>query len=72
MSDLTPTDPTPAGRKSDAGAVLGHRLPGPRLTARGVRWLLLVFAVPVLLLGVALDLLVQAVWGHCVGLWCGW
>ena len=50
--------------------VLGHELPEPRLTALGAAWLLAWVSLPVLVLGSALDLLVQWLFGVCVGLWC--
>ena len=50
--------------------VLGHTLPEPRLTPVGVLLLVAWISVPVLLVGSVLDLVVQALFGVCVGLWC--
>jgi hypothetical protein len=50
--------------------VLGHVLPEPRLTAMGVLLVAAWISVPVLLVGSLLDLLVQWLFGVCVGLWC--
>jgi hypothetical protein len=51
-------------------SVLGHVLPEPRLTAVGVLLLAAWVTVPVLVVGSLLDLLVQWLFGVCVGLWC--
>lgn len=50
--------------------VMGHVLPEPKLTAAGIVLLVLWVSVPVLLIGSILDLLVQGLFGVCVGLWC--
>ena len=50
--------------------ILGHTLPEPRLTLAGLALLLLAATVPIALIGSLLDLLVQWVFGVCVGLWC--
>lgn len=50
--------------------VLGHELPEPRLTIAGVMLLLAWATLPVLVVGSLLDLLVQWLFGVCVGLWC--
>lgn len=50
--------------------VQGHRIPEPRLTWQGVLLLFAAVSVPVLLLGSALDLAVQLLFGVCTGLWC--
>ena len=49
---------------------MGQRLRGPRLTAAGWAFILLVFALPVLVLGVGLDVVLQWVLGRCLGVWC--
>lgn len=50
--------------------VMGHVLPEPKLTATGIVLLVLWVSVPVLVVGSLLDLLVQWLFGVCVGLWC--
>jgi hypothetical protein len=50
--------------------VLGHSLPEPRITLAGALLLALAVSIPVLVLGSLLDLLVQWIFGICVGLWC--
>lgn len=52
------------------GLVMGWHLPGERLTAAGWAVLVAVFALPVLALGMALDLAVQWAFGWCLGIWC--
>lgn len=41
-----------------------------KLTGAGWLWVLVYFGVPVVLLGLLLDLLVQTAFGWCVGIWC--
>lgn len=50
--------------------VMGHRIPEPRPTWLAAVWVLLVFVLPVFLLGSLVDLVVQLVSGHCTGFWC--
>jgi hypothetical protein len=50
--------------------ILGHTLPEPRLTFAGLALLLLAATVPIAIIGSLLDLLVQWLFGVCVGLWC--
>lgn len=50
--------------------VMGHTLAEPAMTPRAFVLLALYVALPVLLIGTALDLLVQWLFGWCVGLWC--
>ena len=50
--------------------VMGHTLAEPRMTPRAIVLLALYVALPILLIGTALDLLVQWLFGWCVGLWC--
>jgi hypothetical protein len=50
--------------------VAGHRLPEPRITLMAV-WLVFLWAgVPVLALGGLMDVIAQAAFGVCTGLWC--
>jgi hypothetical protein len=41
-----------------------------KFTAAGWFWILVYLGVPVMLLGLVLDLLVQTAFGWCVGIWC--
>ena len=50
--------------------IAGHRLPEPRLTVMALVWLLVYAALPLMLLGTLLDLLIQQVTGTCTGIWC--
>lgn len=54
--------------------VMGHDLPGPRITARGLLLVALWLAPPALALIVVADLLgwaaARALWGVCFGLIC--
>jgi hypothetical protein len=56
------------GRKTDA--VMGYRIAEPRPTLLAACWALIYLGLPVLLLGMLLDLLVQLITGYCTGLWC--
>ena len=49
---------------------MGWHLPGERITARGWAVILAVFVLPVLALGLLLDVAVQLVFGWCLGVWC--
>lgn len=53
-----------------AQTVMGHRLLEPRLTAMAAFWGVVYFGLPVLALGLLLDMLVQWITGRCIGLWC--
>lgn len=46
------------------------RLPKARLTRKALFWLLVYLGLPVLVLGLLLDVLVQWLTGHCTGVWC--
>lgn len=59
-------------RKLPPAPVLGQVLRGPRLTWRGGLLAVAVVGLPVTLLGLLLDALVQWALGSCIGLWCGW
>lgn len=50
--------------------VMGYRLPEAKLTLWAAFWGFVYFGVPVLALGLLLDVLVQWFTGRCVGLWC--
>lgn len=64
---MTPKKP-PAAPQSQT--VMGHRIESPRPTRAGLWLLTWSIGAPVLLLGLALDLALQLVFGWCVGLWC--
>lgn len=53
-----------------AQIVMGHRLPEPRLTVMAAVWGIAYFGLPVLALGLLLDMLFQWLTGRCIGLWC--
>jgi len=50
--------------------IMGHDVPGVRLTAVGALWLLVYLGLPALVLGSLLDALTQLALGWCVGWWC--
>jgi hypothetical protein len=50
--------------------IFGHDLPKPRLTRMGLALCGLYLGLPVLIIGNLLDVLVQSLFGWCVGLWC--
>jgi hypothetical protein len=56
--------------ESREGSVMGWRLPGERLTPAGCAVIFAVFLLPVLTLGLLLDLLAQIAFGWCLGVWC--
>jgi hypothetical protein len=49
---------------------MGHRLEEPRLTLWAAFWALLYVGLPVAVLGLVLDVLIQWATGRCLGLWC--
>jgi hypothetical protein len=57
-------------KRAPVETVMGHRLPEPRPTLMAVVWAMLYLGVPVLLLGVLIDLVIQMATGHCTGMWC--
>jgi hypothetical protein len=50
--------------------VMGQVAGKPRPTLAGIGYCLLYLGVPIGIVGSALDLAVQLVFGVCVGLWC--
>jgi hypothetical protein len=50
--------------------VMGHRLEEPRPTLMVVVWALVYLGLPLIMAGILIDLLIQAVTGHCTGFWC--
>ncbi len=57
-------------KRQTTQAVMGHKIPEPRPTWQAAVGLLLVLGLPVLLLGMVVDGLIQLLTGHCTGLWC--
>ena len=60
----------PFFRRSKIDSVMGYRIQEPRPTWLAACWVLIYLALPVLLLGTLIDLLIQAVTGYCSGFWC--
>jgi hypothetical protein len=50
--------------------VLGHDIDKPRITAAGWLLIFLYLGVPAMLMGGALDFVVQWITGDCLGVWC--
>jgi len=50
--------------------VRGLDLDKPRPTAAGWALIMLYFALPAMLIGALIDIVIQWASGHCVGLWC--
>lgn len=50
--------------------VMGHRLEEPRLTMLVVLWALVYAGLPLVAVGAVMDLVIQAITGHCTGVWC--
>jgi hypothetical protein len=57
-------------RRAKIDSVMGYRIQEPRPTWLAACWVLIYLALPVLLLGMLVDLLIQAVTGYCSGFWC--
>ncbi len=57
--------------KSAAHApVLGYDIDKPRITAAGWILIFVYLAVPAMLVGGLIDVLIQLSTGQCVGVWC--
>lgn len=56
--------------KPPAPVKVRAQLPKARLTRAALFWILLYLGLPVLGLGVLLDVLVQWLTGRCTGVWC--
>ncbi|MFM2239263.1 MAG: hypothetical protein RJA69_637 [Pseudomonadota bacterium] len=50
--------------------VMGHRIAEPRLTGMAWVWGMLILGGPIVLLGMAVDGVIQAITGECTGVWC--
>lgn len=57
-------------KKRAQQTVMGHRLEEPRLTLWAAFWALIYLGLPVAVVGLVLDGLIQWVTGQCLGLWC--
>jgi hypothetical protein len=57
-------------RKRREQTVMGHRLEEPRLTLWAAFWALVYLGLPVAVLGLVVDVLIQWATGRCLGLWC--
>ena len=57
-------------QRRQSTTVMGYRISEPRPTLLAVFWALVYLGLPVLLIGMLLDLLVQSLTGYCTGLWC--
>lgn len=57
-------------RRPPAQEVMGHRIDEPRLTAMAWCWGVWYLGGPLLLLGMAIDAVIQALTGRCTGVWC--
>lgn len=62
--------PAAKAKKAKVQTIAGHRLPEPRITPMAIWLAFLWVGAPVLVLGGALDLVSQFVFGVCTGLWC--
>ena len=49
---------------------MGHRIEEPRLTRMAWVWGMVYLGGPILLLGMAMDGVIQAITGQCTGVWC--
>ncbi|MFM7524374.1 MAG: hypothetical protein ACKO4M_09465 [Betaproteobacteria bacterium] len=65
-----PPSQPPSQIKPAVRRVRGLDLDKPRPTAAGWALIMLYFAVPGMLLGAFIDILIQWASGECVGLWC--
>jgi hypothetical protein len=59
-------------RRPRVDTVMGYRIQEPRPTWLAACWVVLYLALPVLLAGMLVDLLIQVVTGYCSGFWCYW
>ena len=50
--------------------VLGYDINKPKITKAGWILILIYLALPAMALGAVMDLLIQIMTGHCVGVWC--
>ena len=57
-------------KRTPVQTVMGQRIAEPRPTLMAAFWVLFYLALPLLVLGVAIDVLVQYATGVCTGVWC--
>jgi len=57
-------------RQKENQPVMGFDIDKPRITPAGFLLIFLYLAVPAMLIGAAIDLLIQLTSGRCVGIWC--
>ena len=50
--------------------VMGHRLEEPRPTLFALMWGLLYIGLPIISIGLLVDILIASAMGRCFGLWC--
>lgn len=56
--------------KGPVQSVMGHEIPEPKPTWRGIALIVGAVSVPVILIGSVLDGIAQWWFGICTGLWC--
>jgi hypothetical protein len=59
-----------AFKKTTPEEVMGQRIAEPRPTLWAVVWAVVYLVLPVMILGMCVDGLVQLITGHCTGFWC--
>ncbi|MEN9771333.1 MAG: hypothetical protein RLZZ180_2963 [Pseudomonadota bacterium] len=59
-----------AFKKTTPEEVMGQRIAEPRPTLWAVVWAVVYLVLPVMILGMCVDGLVQLLTGHCTGFWC--
>lgn len=57
-------------RRPPAEMVMGQVIEEPRPTVWALLWCIWYLGIPLASMGIALDVLVQAITGHCTGVWC--
>lgn len=57
-------------QRTPVQTVMGQRIAEPRPTWAAVFWVLFYLALPLLVLGVLIDMVVQYTTGMCTGVWC--
>lgn len=57
-------------KRTPVQTVMGQRIAEPRPTWMAAFWVLFYLALPLLAVGVGIDMLVQYTTGVCTGVWC--
>jgi len=57
-------------KRTRTQTVMNHRIAEPRLTLWAALWVLVYLALPVFVLGMLVDVLIQGFTGYCTGVWC--